>query len=140
MIPYKPKMKTCKASGCENKFIPTFSTIQPYCSSQCAYNEHNRKQREKPKVAPKPIRSISKKRSKENSKYLKDRIDFLNKPENKICPVTGESTTEIHHQKGRIGKLLLDQNFWLAVSRKGHQEIESNPEWAKEKGFSFNRL
>jgi hypothetical protein len=39
-----------------------------------------------------------------------------------------------------LGKLLLDQKFWLAVSRKGHKAIEANPEWAKKMGFSESRL
>lgn len=86
------------------------------------------------------IPKISKKRKVENAKYLVLRIEFLGKKENAICPVTGEKTTEIHHKKGRVGSLFLDTNFWLAVSRGGHLEIENNPEWAKQKGYSLNRL
>ena len=65
--------------------------------------------------------------------------------------ITKEKATDIHHKMGRIGyadewarqeniPLLLDVRFWLAVSRKGHQMIEENPEWAKENNYSIDRL
>lgn len=92
------------------------------------------------KDKPKPIPRRSKKRIIEELQYNADVKVFLGKPENQICPVTGEKTTEVHHKRGRIGALLLDQRFWLAVSRKGHQRIENEPEWAKEMGFSQSRL
>lgn len=47
---------------------------------------------------------------------------------------------DIHHMKGRVGKLLLDERYWLPVSRKGHIKIENNPLWAKEMGYSDYRL
>lgn len=132
-------MKKCRATGCDNMFIPSFSTLQKYCSSQCTYNEHRSNQSDK-KIEFKPIKKLSDKRKKENAIYLREVTAFLNLPENKICPVTKGRTTEVHHMKGRIGKLLLDKRYWLAVSRKGHQRIELNPEWAKEQGFSLSRL
>lgn len=88
----------------------------------------------------KPPKKVSDKRKIENLKYSVLRIEFLSKPENKICPVTGWEATEIHHKKGRVGDLFLDTNFWLAVSREGHIHIEENTQWAKEKGFSLDRL
>lgn len=101
-------------------------------------NKSNGKDDEKKK--PKAIPKVSKKRQIENLKYHVLRTEFLGKKENSICPVTGEKTTEVHHKKGRVGNLFLDTNFWLAVSRNGHKMIEENPEWAKENGFSVNRL
>lgn len=99
----------------------------------------------------KPIPKVSKKRAIENAKYTVKRLEFLGKPENRICPVTGQEATDVHHKMGRVGfadqwarinniPLLLDVRFWLAVSREGHNKIEMNPEWAKEKGYSQNRL
>jgi hypothetical protein len=84
------------------------------------------------------IKPRSKKMDKNMVIYNKLRKQFLK--DNPICPVTGEPATDIHHKRGRLGKLLLDQKFWLAVSRKGHKAIEANPEWAKKMGFSENRL
>ena len=88
----------------------------------------------------KPIQKISKKREKESREYTIKRLKFLAQPENHRCPVTGERATEIHHKAGRTGSLYLDENNWLAVSRNGHRKIEENPEWAKENGYSLNRL
>lgn len=83
------------------------------------------------------IPKASKKREKENKQYLIQREKFL---PGKFCPINGEQATEVHHMKGRIGKLLLDENYWLGVSSEGHDKIEKNPEWAKEMGYSLNRL
>ena len=91
------------------------------------------KQEKKPKTK---IAPISKKRSKENKEYNTLREVFLT---GKICPVTGQKATEVHHKAGRTGKLYLDVRYWLAVSREGHRKIEENPEWAKENGYSLKR-
>ena len=88
----------------------------------------------------KPIPKRSKKEIVRLAKYNVARIEFLGKPENRICPITGDPATEIHHKKGRVGDLLLDTRFFLAVSREGHRKIEENPAWAKENGFSLDRL
>ena len=132
----KPKKGVCVC--CERKRL-----IYSRKMCQDCYWENNRKEnsiKPKKKKVIKAIPKISKKRKVENLQYQVLRIEFLGKKENLICPVTGEKTTEIHHKKGRVGSLFLDTTFWLAVSRKGHLEIENNPEWAKEKGFSLNRL
>jgi len=103
------------------------------------------------KKARKPIPMVSKKRAVESAKYTVAKIQFMSKPENKACPVTGQPTIDIHHKMGRIGfadswarinnvTLLLDTRFWLAVSRAGHQQIEENPSWAKEMGYSLSRI
>jgi hypothetical protein len=60
--------------------------------------------------------------------------------EGKRCPITGGVATEIHHMKGRMGKLLIDERYFLAVSREGHIKIGDNPEWAMEMGYSLSRL
>lgn len=94
----------------------------------------------------KPIPKVSKKRAVENAKYTVQKIVFMSKPENKICPVTGQPTTDVHHVMKRIGfadewarinnvPLLLDERYWLAVSREGHDWIHTNPKEAKELGY-----
>lgn len=86
--------------------------------------------------------------------YQRLKIKFMERPENKMCPVFPKSqysTTDVHHMKGRVGfadkhardnniPLLIDERFWLAVSRRGHKWIEGHPDQAKERGFSKNRL
>ena len=91
----------------------------------------------KSKAPKKAITQVSEKRKKENKEYLKLRNEFLKK--NNVCAVTGNKATEVHHMRGRIGKLLTDVRCFLPVSREGHQKIELNPTWAKEMGFSLNR-
>ena len=88
----------------------------------------------------KPIPKVSKKRQIQNLQYSVLRTEFLGKKENQICPITGNPTTDIHHKKGRVGELFLDTKYWVALSREGHRFVEENPEWAKEKGYSLNRL
>jgi hypothetical protein len=85
------------------------------------------------------IRPLSKKRQKENTEYNKEVKIFLKL--NPKCAVYPElQSKEVHHKKGRIGKLLLDKRYWLAVSRKAHREITDNPAWAIEMGYSISRL
>lgn len=70
------------------------------------------------------------------------------------CPVTGEEISrgsDIHHKKGRQGyadedyrrqgiTLLIDARYFLAVSRTGHQWIETHPQEAKSLGYTLSRL
>lgn len=140
------KEKTCCICGGVFKL---YRTTDKTCSITC----------EKKRLSNKPkankiytIPKKSEKRKKEEAIYLKKKPDFLSKPENKKCPVFPNlSTTDVHHKRGRIGyadewarlnniSLYLDERYWLAVSRQGHRKIEDNPEWAKSKGFSLNRI
>ena len=71
-----------------------------------------------------------------------------------VCPIRGTPITmdsDIHHMKGRIGyasqekrekgiSLLIDVDFFLAVSREGHIWIDANTELALLRGFSLLRL
>jgi hypothetical protein len=132
------KPKKCANVDCDNVFTPKYRTTERTCCYTCekAYQDSKPQKEQKQYKIPR----VSKKRSKDEKIYTARRIVFLSKPENKLCPITGEKTTEVHHKKGRVGSLFLDETFWLAVSRKGHQMIEENPEWAKENGYSLNRL
>ena len=132
----KAKEGVCVVCNCKRLIYS-----KKMCQS-CYWSDNKKKNEGKQKTIKefKPIPKISQKRKIENAKYIVLRIEFLGKKENSICPVTGEKTTEIHHKKGRVGSLFLNTKFWLGVSRKGHLKIENNPEWAKENGFSENRL
>ena len=132
----KPKEGVCVC--CERKRLIYSRKMCQSC--YWSYNKKKNEGKQKTIKEFKPIPKISQKRKIENAKYIVLRNEFLGKKENSICPVTGEKTTEIHHKKGRVGSLFLNTKFWLGVSRKGHLKIENNPEWAKENGFSENRL
>lgn len=86
----------------------------------------------------KGIAKRSKKMTDQMKIYNRERIEFLKL--NPLCVVTGKKATQVHHAKGRVGKLLLDKRYWKAVSDEGHRKIELNPNWAKENGFSISRL
>jgi hypothetical protein len=91
---------------------------------------------------------VSKKKQKENSAYQRAKDVWI---KDKPCAVFPKlKAIDIHHKKGRQGyadqwardrdiNLTMDQRFWLPVSREGHIEIESNPQWAKDNGFSLSR-
>lgn len=85
----------------------------------------------------KPIKKVSDTRKAENSIYKTKRINFLSNTENKICPITMEKATEIHHMYSgsNRSKYFLDENTWVAVSRNGHLWIHENPKEAREKGY-----
>lgn len=147
----KSKLKKCKAIGCNNEFAPYYSTLQPYCSAQCAYNEKKRKDSLKPKKEIKRIPQVSKKRKVLNAQYSVDRIEFLGKPENKYCKINGSQCTKladtIEHSKGRIGfaddekrnkniPLLLDKDYWVAACCSCNLELENNLELSKKHQLS----
>lgn len=44
--------------------------------------------------------------------------------------------TQCHHQRGRLGSLLMDERFWIPVSSAGHARIGTGPEWAR-RTFAF---
>lgn len=146
------KIKTGKCIDCD-----TNAPYRPLIAKRCqthykTYRAQVNAEKSPKEVKPrKPLPKISKKRAVENAKYTVSKIQFMSKPENKVCPVTGQPTTDIHHKMGRVGfadsyarinniTLLLDTRFWLAVSRDGHRQIEESPIWAKENGYSLNRL
>lgn len=140
------KTPICAADGCNNEFIK-FRSTDKYCSLRCKLSSTPKKKK-KHYVIPKK----SAKKAAADIEYYKIRAEFLNNLKSKICPVfPAKLVTDIHHKKGRIGfadewakenniPLLIDTRFFLAVSRKGHEQIENNPIWAKENGFSLDRL
>ncbi len=47
--------------------------------------------------------------------------------------------SEVHHMRGRTGKLLMDQRFWKAVSKEGHRWIHEHMEEARKHGWLCKR-
>lgn len=133
----KAKPRKCKV--CETVFVPK-QFMQPTCSYNCLLIHKSREAENSERKKKTPIKKVSDKRKIENLQYAANRIVFLNRPENRTCPITGTPTTDIHHKKGRTGSLFLDETYWVALSREGHRHVEENPEWAKENGYSLSRL
>jgi len=85
------------------------------------------------------IKPRSKKRAAQEREYAKVRVEYLEShPECEVCGWF--HSFQIHHKKGRIGELLTDTKYFLAVCYTCHQKIEMWPKWAKEKSYSLSRL
>lgn len=85
------------------------------------------------------LRRVSKKKQEQDKQYYALRKQFL--ALNPLCKVSldkGEQptreATDIHHMRGR-GKYYLAVETWLAVSRFWHNEIHTNPRWARAHGY-----
>lgn len=87
----------------------------------------------------KPINRVSAKRKEEEKVYIDKRKAFLIKYP--ICQCRGchRQSEDVHHMAGRVGKLYLDENYWLATCRPHHGRIELQPDWAKLMGYSVTR-
>jgi hypothetical protein len=80
------------------------------------------------------VKGISQKRALQLKEYAKERTLYLKL--HPICEVCkNRRTVDIHHKSGREGKLLLNQEHWLAVCRWCHDRIHSLPKWAREMGY-----
>lgn len=125
------KLKICADRECNVKFRQ-FNSLNKYCSPICK-NKNTVVKPKKPYVIPK----VSEKRKIDNLKYTSQRIIFLGKKENQVCPITKQPTIEIHHTycgKDRA-KYYLDESTWIAVSRDGHNWIHDNPKESRELGY-----
>lgn len=121
-----PKSRKCKRAGCDKTFIQ-YNSLNAYCSPQC----------KKADGKFKPPKPVAEKRKVENKSYSALRTDFLSRPENQVCPITGQKTTDVHHTysgKDR-SKYYLDTSTWLAVSREGHNWIHKFSKEAREMGY-----
>jgi hypothetical protein len=79
------------------------------------------------------IRPVSSRRRKALAIYAKiKRVWLANHP---WCEVTGIAATEVHHRRGRIGTLLIDTRFWMAVSFRVHRLIHDHPTTARAEGW-----
>ena len=90
------------------------------------------------KTTRKPIRRRSARMAKLMREYLVRKAQFFAKhPKCAIYPFL--EATQIHHRKGRLGKLLLDEQYWMAVSQEGHSFIQDHPALAYDMGWLEKR-
>jgi hypothetical protein len=94
--------------------------------------------KEEKKKKPISIRSV--KRAAEEKLYLKKKKEYLTA--HIRCEVKGcnRVSEDVHHKKGRVGKLLYNEKYFMAVCRNHHTEIEINVDWAIKNGYSLKRL
>lgn len=86
-----------------------------------------------------PLRKVSKRLSSGLAKYEKAKKEYLE--EHPACEVCCRyRITMLHHKLGRIGSLLYNKDYFLAVCNECHTMVHNNPKWAYEKGYSLDRL
>lgn len=93
------------------------------------------------KARRKPVRRVSKSRAKELARYSILRGAFLWRFSLcQACSVYYPAcvpfyAVEIHHRRGRSGKLLNATEYWLAVCNHCHARIHRHPAEARELGL-----
>ncbi len=83
-----------------------------------------------------PLRKMSKAKAREHRKYILARARAL---PGKICEWPGETcincADDIHHLKGRRGKMLTDERYWTFLCRGHHRWIHDNTRSARALGL-----
>ncbi len=150
----------------EFEFKPLYLCVFPDCDCPregttdfCATHNHEMRKAAREALKPKktyqlarstkPIAPISPQMRKALYGYSEMKAEWI---QGKRCAVFQELQAEdIHHMMGRIGyadkwardndiPLLIDQRFWLPVSRKGHFKIGEEPAWARDMKFCLPRI
>jgi hypothetical protein len=122
--------KTCLSDGCS---YPVFG------GGYCKLHQYYRTDKKKPKK----INPISSKMIEALKLYKIVRSEFLNRHplcQAKISGICTKDSTQVHHTAGRIGDLLTDHKYFLAVCHHCHCYIETHPEEAKSNGWSVDRF
>jgi hypothetical protein len=85
-----------------------------------------------------PLSRVSKKMRSNKTKYSKlSKEHLLANPWCEKCLAL--RSTQIHHKKGRLGKLLCDTQFFMAVCIHCHRYIEENRLEAYSRGWLIAR-
>lgn len=87
------------------------------------------------------IKPVSAKRAAENRIYVKRRREFLEA--NPACSWPAGCAfpaTEVHHKRGRVGALYLNQAHWFASCHDHHRWITEHPRESVAMGVSELRV
>lgn len=88
-----------------------------------------------------PLKKVSKSRAREMQLYYAERAEWLKLPKNAACAIclclgeTPRAAVECHHSRGRNGRLLRDQRFWIPSCRECRDVPHERPTWAREMGL-----
>lgn len=117
---------TPRCKICRKRFKVVYFN-QKACLGEC--NKEYLKQN-----PPKEINNRSDKRTKEERVYEKEKK--IHKANHPICECgCGKYTTEIHHKAGRIGKLIYDVRYFMAMHWECHKWVHLNPKQSRKKGW-----
>lgn len=134
--------KQKKCDGCnEVKSIWKKEGKQKFCKQCWSSRTFKGMSSTKKPTAKKPMRLQSSKIVKLNVAYTVLREQFMKNHPHCQARIPGCSivATDIHHKKGRVGTLFLDDSEFLAVCRMCHAWIETHPAEAKLLDFSKSR-
>jgi hypothetical protein len=85
------------------------------------------------------LKKVAKGRARQQREYFSRHREFLKRhPVCGICLVRGLNpapATEVHHMRGRIGRLLADERFWCPSCRSCREFPHENPTRARELGI-----
>ena len=81
------------------------------------------------------VRARSKRMESKMAQYRKLKDEFLRAFPNCQCGGCRNASQEIHHARGRVGSLLLDWRYWLALYRSCHRWLGDNPVKARSHGL-----
>lgn len=132
--------KEKKCAGCLKL---TYLWSHGFCKS-CWFKQNPPK-----KLAKTPIKKQSESLSQAKKRYKKAREEFLSthpccevKIPGCLIPNDGYNNEgiQVHHKKGRIGDLLWDKRYFLAVCANCHRFIEDHPFVAISNGWSLSRF
>jgi hypothetical protein len=69
---------------------------------------------------------------KPHKEYISAKREFL---AGKRCLRCRKPATELHHGRGRLGELLMDQNYWLPLCRVCHNWAHTHIDEARKVGL-----
>jgi hypothetical protein len=129
---------TCEFPGCKSH-----PQKNGYCIGHRIYAKVSVKEMEAKEKA-KPIAKRSEKMKETMKPLKKDYTEFLAKPENQRCKLQIDNgctkqATVVHHLKGRTGKNLTDQHFWLPSCPHCNTQIENKDAEARQKGLKLSK-
>lgn len=90
-------------------------------------------------IPRKPLKKQSKSQQRRLREYYKIRAQYLrDHPACAICLLLDQTpapSTEVHHVRGRAGKLIFDTRFFAPSCRGCRDVPHNNPKWAREVGL-----
>lgn len=86
------------------------------------------------------MRAVSKRRAAQLRTYRKLRAEFLTEHPRCEFPHCGYPASEVHHKRGRVGRLYLATEHWLPMCSPHHRWTTEHPADAYELGVSERRV
>ena len=83
---------------------------------------------------------MSDKQAERLKEYRIVRDEYLKQNPNCEFPECPNRSQDLHHGAGRVGDLLTNTKYFVALCRLHHQWVEEHSKEAKELGLSFSRL